>query len=91
MRSQRAVRCRFHREVGAAAAAVLPRSPPSAAWGASGAAAAPAVRAASAPSSLVSARLRSDDNPIPTLPDGGIDLACITKLSITEVVDYHRD
>jgi hypothetical protein len=32
-----------------------------------------------------------DQNPIPTLPDGGIDLGRITKISITEVVNYHGD
>jgi proteic killer suppression protein len=32
-----------------------------------------------------------DHNPIPTLPDGGIDIASVTKISITEVVDYHGD
>jgi proteic killer suppression protein len=30
-----------------------------------------------------------DHDPIPTLPDGGIDLTLVTKISITEVVDYH--
>ncbi len=32
-----------------------------------------------------------DHDPIPTLPDGGIDRSHVTKISITEVVDYHGD
>lgn len=28
-------------------------------------------------------------NPVPRLPDGGIDLASVTRIEITEVVDYH--
>lgn len=28
-------------------------------------------------------------NPLPLLPDGGIDRARVTKVVITEVVDYH--
>lgn len=32
-----------------------------------------------------------DRDPIPTLADGGINLALVTKVSITEVVDYHGD
>jgi len=31
------------------------------------------------------------DDPIPTLADGGIDRSLVTKISITEVVDYHGD
>ncbi len=30
-----------------------------------------------------------DHEPIPSLADGGIDLALVTKIMITEVVDYH--
>jgi hypothetical protein len=30
-----------------------------------------------------------DHDPIPFLPDGGIDLGRITQISITELVDYH--
>lgn len=32
-----------------------------------------------------------DHDPVPTLPDGGIDRAQITAISITEVVDYHGE
>jgi plasmid maintenance system killer protein len=32
-----------------------------------------------------------DHDPIPTLADGGIDRSLVTKISITEVVDYHGD
>lgn len=32
-----------------------------------------------------------DHDPVPRLHDGGIDPALITKISITEVVDYHGD
>ncbi len=32
-----------------------------------------------------------DHDQIPWLPDGGIDLTLVTKVSITEVVDYHGD
>jgi proteic killer suppression protein len=30
-------------------------------------------------------------NPIPRLPDGGIDRAVVTRIRILEVVDYHGD
>lgn len=30
-----------------------------------------------------------DHDPVPLLPDGGIDLAAITAILIIEVVDYH--
>ncbi len=32
-----------------------------------------------------------DHDPIPTRADGGIDRTLVTKISITEVVDYHGD
>ena len=32
-----------------------------------------------------------DHEPIPALDDGGIDRALVTKILITEVVDYHGD
>jgi len=32
-----------------------------------------------------------DHDPIPTTDDGGIDQAHVTRISITEVVDYHGD
>lgn len=32
-----------------------------------------------------------DHHPIPTFGDGGIDLNLVTKISITEVTDYHGD
>lgn len=32
-----------------------------------------------------------DHNPMPTLADGGIDRAHVTRILITEVVDYHGD
>jgi len=32
-----------------------------------------------------------DDDPLPTLPDGGLDRRSITKIRVTEVVDYHDD
>ena len=31
----------------------------------------------------------SDHNPLPTLPDGGVDLAAVTRIRIIELVDYH--
>lgn len=30
-----------------------------------------------------------DHDPIPTLPDGGVDRARVTRILITDVVDYH--
>ena len=30
-----------------------------------------------------------DHDPVPTLPDGGIDKSQVTKITIEEVVDYH--
>jgi toxin HigB-1 len=30
-----------------------------------------------------------DHDPLPTLPDGGVDRSRVTKVSITEVVNYH--
>ena len=30
-----------------------------------------------------------DHSPLPTLPDGGVDLAAVTRIRIIEVVDYH--
>jgi proteic killer suppression protein len=35
--------------------------------------------------------LEPNQDPIPTLKDGGIDLANVTKIKIIEVVDYHGD
>ena len=35
--------------------------------------------------------LEPNQHPIPTLKDGGIDLANVTKIKIIEVVDYHGD
>lgn len=32
-----------------------------------------------------------DHDPIPTTEDGGIDQARVTRISITEIVDYHGD
>lgn len=32
-----------------------------------------------------------DHDPIPTLPDGGLDRTKVTQISIKEVVDYHGD
>ena len=32
-----------------------------------------------------------DHDPVPSLPDGGINPALVTGISITEVVDYHGD
>jgi toxin HigB-1 len=32
-----------------------------------------------------------DHDPLPTLPDGGIDRSRVTKIVIEEVVDYHGD
>jgi proteic killer suppression protein len=32
-----------------------------------------------------------NDDPLPTLHDGGIDRASVTKIVIEEVVDYHGD
>ncbi|MDI3470719.1 MAG: hypothetical protein OJF62_002782 [Pseudolabrys sp.] len=31
-----------------------------------------------------------DQNPIPRLPDGGIDLNSVTAICVIEVVDYHK-
>ena len=30
-------------------------------------------------------------DPVPILPDGGVDQKSVTAISITEVVDYHGD
>jgi proteic killer suppression protein len=32
-----------------------------------------------------------DHDPVPTLDDGGIDRTLVTRISITEVADYHGD
>lgn len=32
-----------------------------------------------------------DHDPVPTLNDGGIDRTLVTRISITEVADYHGD
>ncbi len=33
---------------------------------------------------------RPEHDPLPKLPDGGIDLGAVTRIEIVEVVDYHE-
>lgn len=34
---------------------------------------------------------RPDHDPVPRLPDGGIDKAAVTSIEIIDVVDYHEE
>lgn len=33
--------------------------------------------------------IKPDNNPLPELPDGGLDLSKVTKVQVIEIIDYH--